>query len=142
MSIVRGMCLACGVALDLTAADPFAGAGLAAPICPACSDCRFLDGGGAILELQRDLIGSRFPLGKVSITGGAVAALADTAQHAVEFLARHVRGDCPRCASADPQGVVLDVPLHDFVDGLALHRPHVLPPATVQNWNSRRRPSA
>jgi hypothetical protein len=93
MSIVRGKCSGCGVALDLYIADPFAGAGLAAAFCPACTDCQFLDGGGAILELQRDLEGARFPLGKVAITGGAVEALADTSEHAAAFLARHVRGD-------------------------------------------------
>jgi hypothetical protein len=34
-----------------------------------------------------------FPLGKVTITGGAVEALADASQHAASFLARHARGD-------------------------------------------------
>ena len=34
-----------------------------------------------------------FPLGKVTITGGAVEALAEAGQHAATFLARHARGD-------------------------------------------------
>ena len=32
-------------------------------------------------------------MGKVTITGGAVEALADAGQHAAMFLARHARGD-------------------------------------------------
>src|SRR5262249_24343557 len=50
-------------------------------------------GGGAILELQREFEGARFPLGKVTITGGAVEALADACEHAAALLARHVCGD-------------------------------------------------
>jgi hypothetical protein len=79
--------------LEANVAEPFAGAELAGALCPACTDCQFLDGGGAILKLQRELEGARFPLGRVTITGGAVAALADAGGHAASFLARHVRGD-------------------------------------------------
>jgi hypothetical protein len=71
----------------------FAGAELAAALCPACTDCQFLDGGGAILELRQEIKGARFPLGKVTITGGAIAALADAGEHAAAFLVRHVRGN-------------------------------------------------
>jgi hypothetical protein len=93
MPRVKGKCSACGMPLEVDVAQPLAGAELAAPLCPACTDCRFLDGGGAILKLQRELDGACFPLGGVTITGGAVAALADAGQHAATFLARHVRGD-------------------------------------------------
>ncbi len=93
MSRVKGKCSACGVALELAVTEPFAGAELAAALCPACTDCQFLDGGGAILELRHELEEARFPLGKVTITGGAVDALADAGEHAATFLVRHVRGD-------------------------------------------------
>ena len=93
MPRVKGKCSACGMPLKLEVADPFAGAKLAAALCPGCTDQQFLDDGGAILELQRELEGARFPLGKVTITGGAVAALADAGEHAAALLARHVRGD-------------------------------------------------
>lgn len=93
MAKIHGQCSACGAPLQLEAAEPFAGAELVSVLCAACTDCQLLDGGGAILELRRDLEGARFPLAKVTITGGAVAALGDAGEHAAAFLARHVRGD-------------------------------------------------
>ena len=93
MATVRGKCSACGAPLKLTVEDSFADAVLAAPLCPACTDQLFLDGGGAILQLRQEPEEARFPLGKVTITCGAVEALADADQHAISFLARHARGD-------------------------------------------------
>lgn len=90
---MKGKCLRCGIAIHLKVANPFASAELAAAFCPDCTDCQFLDGGGAILNLQRDLEGARFPLGKITITGRAVEALADAGEHAAAFLAHHVCGD-------------------------------------------------
>jgi hypothetical protein len=77
----------------LSAAGAFEEAALAAPLCPACTDQQFLDGGGAILRLRQEPEGARFTLGKVTITPGAVVALGDARQHAALFLARHARGD-------------------------------------------------
>ncbi len=93
MTKVEGKCSACGVALELAVVEPFAGAKLAGALCPACTDLQLLAGGGAILELRGGLEGARFPLGKVTITGGAVDALAEDGEHAATFLVRHVRGD-------------------------------------------------
>jgi hypothetical protein len=93
MAIARGKCSACGALLELAIADTLAGAALAAALCPGCTDQQFLDEGGAVLQLRQEPEGARFPLGKVTITGGAVEALADAGQHAVSFLARHARGD-------------------------------------------------
>src|SRR5205807_2074743 len=45
--------------------------------------------------------GARFALGKITITAGAVAALAQAAQHAVEFLIRHARGDWGKYGHCD-----------------------------------------
>jgi hypothetical protein len=81
------------VPLELNVSTLFAGGELAAPLCRACTDLQFLDGSGAILELRHELEGARFPLGRVTITGGAVAVLAAAGQHVAAFLARHVRGD-------------------------------------------------
>jgi hypothetical protein len=91
MARVKGKCSACGMPLETDVAEPFAKAELAAALCHACTDCQFLDGGGAILELRHELEGARFPLGRVTITGGAVAALAAAGEHAASLLARHVR---------------------------------------------------
>ncbi len=86
-------CSACGAPVEIKVAGPFSGAEIAAPFCSACTDQQFRNEGGAILTLRRQLNGSRFSLGKIIVTAGAVAALAETSQHAVEFLMRHVTGD-------------------------------------------------
>jgi len=93
MSRVNAKCSACGAPLKLDVAQPFAEAEVAAALCPTCTDQQFLDQGGAVLTLRSELQDARFALGKVTITTGAVEALADASQHAVEFLVRHVRGD-------------------------------------------------
>ena len=93
MPMVKARCSACGAAIEVAVSEPFAGAELAAPLCRACTDCQFLDGGGAILQLRHEVEGARFPLGRVTITGGAVEALATASEHAASFLARHARGD-------------------------------------------------
>jgi hypothetical protein len=93
MARILGKCSACGTPIEVKAAGPFAGAELVSALCPACTDQLFRDQGGAVLTLQRELEGARFPLGKVTVTAGAVKALEDASQHAAEFLARHVRGD-------------------------------------------------
>jgi hypothetical protein len=93
MATIRGKCAACGTQFELAVADTFSDAQLAAALCPACTDQQFLDGGGAILELRDGLEGARFPLGKVTITGGAVEVLSDAGEHAAAYLARHARGD-------------------------------------------------
>jgi hypothetical protein len=81
------------VPLELDVADAFEGAAIAGALCLGCTDQQFLDGGGAILQMRQEPEGAHFPLGKVTITGGAVEALADGGQHAATFLARHARGD-------------------------------------------------
>jgi hypothetical protein len=83
MATAKGNCAACGAPVEAEAAGPFAGAGLVAALCPHCADQRFLERGGAILSLRREPEGARFPLGKVTVTVGAVAALGEASQHAV-----------------------------------------------------------
>lgn len=90
---VRSKCAACGVPLELAVSDELKGAGIAASLCPGCMDQAFLNGGGQILLMSKGPDGARFPLGKVTITGGAIEALADAGEHAASFLARHARGD-------------------------------------------------
>jgi hypothetical protein len=93
MATMKTRCSACGVDLAVQGDGYFAEAEVAGALCAACTDCRFLDDGGAVLDFRRKFDGADFPLGKVRITSGAVAALADAAEHAATFLARHVRGD-------------------------------------------------
>lgn len=66
---------------------------MAAELCAGCTDQQFLGGGGAILRMRREPDGARFPIGKVTITGCAVEALADAGQHAATFIVRHAWGD-------------------------------------------------
>jgi|GEM_PF-1066913 len=93
MTTINGTCGTCGQPINVAGGGPFVWADLVAPLCPKCADQRFLDRGGAILALRGMLDGARFSLGTVTITAGAVGALAEAAQHAVEFLTRHVQGD-------------------------------------------------
>jgi hypothetical protein len=88
-----GKCSTCGADLVLEIDGPFASAELVSAVCPACADRHFLEQGGAVLTLRREPEGARFPLGKVTVTPGAVAALAESGQHAVAFLTRHACGD-------------------------------------------------
>ncbi len=63
---------------------------------------------GTILTLHRDLEGARFSLGKVTVTAGALAALAEASQHVAEFLLRHVRGDWGEYGHCDAIVMITD----------------------------------
>jgi hypothetical protein len=93
MAVVRSACVACGIPVTRVVPEAFADAALAAPLCDDCTDRHFVDGGGAVVSLRADPEGALFPLGKVVVTAGAVAALADAGEHAASFVARHARGD-------------------------------------------------
>ena len=93
MPLRKGTCSSCGVPLEIAVPEPLREAALVAPLCSACTDQLFLENDGAVLRWRRELEGARFPLGKVTITPGAVAALSEAGQHATAFLVRHVRGD-------------------------------------------------
>jgi hypothetical protein len=107
MPKVKGKCSACGMPLEVDVAA-LAGAEMAAALCLGCTEQQFLDGGVAILELRHGLEGARFPLGKVTIAGGAVEALADAGEHAAAFLARHVRGDWEEYGLCDEIQLTID----------------------------------
>jgi len=78
------------VLLDLP--EGFEDAFVVGVTCRACADRQVQEEGGVVLDLP-PLPGALFGLGHVRVTGGAVGALADSNQHAAEFLARHARGD-------------------------------------------------
>src|SRR5262249_8930596 len=61
--------------------------------CWASQQQQFRDQRGTVLTLRQELAGACFALGKITLSAGALAALADAGQHAVAFLQRHVRGD-------------------------------------------------
>jgi hypothetical protein len=101
-------CSACGAPFEIEVAGPFAGAEIAPAFCAACTDQQFLDQGGAVLTLRGELPGALFPLGKITVTAGAVAALAEASQHAVEFLMRHVKGDWGAVGHCDKTELTAD----------------------------------
>jgi hypothetical protein len=94
-------CTSCGAPLALTVAEPFAHVELAAPLCRACTDRMFLAHGGSLLALRQPPDGALFPLGKITVTPGAIAALADAGEHAAAYLLRHVRGDWDACGMCE-----------------------------------------
>ncbi len=93
MSRTEVRCAACGVPVAVQAVGVFAAADVVGSLCPACADRQVTDAGGCVLSLRQSLAGARFPLGKITITPGAVATLGASSQHAVEFLVRHACGD-------------------------------------------------
>lgn len=108
MATSKGRCSACGALIEVEAAGLFAGAELVVALCSDCTDQKFLEQGGAVLALRREPEGARFPLGRVTITAGAVAALGEASQHAIEFLARHARGDWGECGRFDEIELTVD----------------------------------
>jgi hypothetical protein len=93
MAPVKVKCSACGAPVGVLADGVFAGAEVVSALCPACMDQQFREQGGAVVALRGEPEGALFPLGKITITVGAVEALEASSQHAAEFLARHARGD-------------------------------------------------
>ena len=93
MQQLNAKCSACGAPVQGDVVPPFDRAEVVGALCPACTDQQFAKEGGAVLALRREPADALFTLGKITVTPGAVEALADASQHASEFLARHVRGD-------------------------------------------------
>jgi hypothetical protein len=77
--------------------EAFLEAGLRpASVLTVCSDCaakEHLVQGGLFLDLLSQPQGAIFHLGRIAITPGAVAALADARQHVYEFVECHAKGD-------------------------------------------------
>jgi hypothetical protein len=61
--------------------------------CAECATASHLEAGGLILNLAQPPAGARFDLGRITVTPGAVEALAESREHAVDFVTRHAQGD-------------------------------------------------
>jgi hypothetical protein len=89
--------LACKRPVEVEVPQSFLAAGLdpsaVLAVCPVCVAKEHLSRGGLFIELANTPPDAVFPLGRVAITSGAAAALADARQHVHEFLERHARGD-------------------------------------------------
>jgi len=101
MPSIRTVCSACGAPLQIEVAGLFAAATVAGSLCPHCTDRQASDRGGVVFHLERELPAARFSPGKGTITAGAIAALAESRQHAGALLRRHVQGDWGACGHAD-----------------------------------------
>jgi len=85
-------CVRCGATVFLDLPKGFEDAFVVGVTCRACTDFQVQEEGGVVLDLP-PLPGALFDLGHIRVTGGAVEALADSNQHAAEFLSRHACGD-------------------------------------------------
>lgn len=93
MPFIRAVCSGCGAPLEIQVAGMFAETAVVHSMCPICNERQVSAAGGVVLALERELPGARFALGEVTVTAGAIEALAESNQHAVDFLRRHVQGD-------------------------------------------------
>jgi hypothetical protein len=93
VSVAKLQCGICGASIGVRAVGAFETANVIGATCSSCAGRQIVDEGGSSLFLRHELDGARFWLGNVTITAGAIAALAESGQHAVAFLARHMRGD-------------------------------------------------
>jgi hypothetical protein len=90
---IEGKCQRCGKLLQFEIPELLRGAALVGGLCSNCMDHDFNEQGGAVLKLKKELDNARFPLGKINLTPGVIAALEESGQHVFPFLVRHVRGD-------------------------------------------------
>jgi hypothetical protein len=86
-------CISCGGAVTFEAAGAFAGAPVVGCLCTSCSDRHTAEADGVVLHLREEDGAGRFPLGRITVTPGAIAALSDAGEHVGTYLMRHVRGD-------------------------------------------------
>src|SRR4051812_47096250 len=85
----QAKCGACGEPIEVRVPAVMASDSLAVfALCPECQARELFETGGHFTELAADPEGARFPLGRVRMTGGAAAALADSGEGSAEFLAR------------------------------------------------------
>jgi hypothetical protein len=84
-------CFACKKPVELEVPQSFLAAGLDPSVVLAAKE--HLSGGGLFIELASQPCDAVLRLGRVALTSGAAAALADARQHVHEFLERHAKGD-------------------------------------------------
>lgn len=71
----------------------FIGAVVVGGTCTSCAEYQASEDGGVVFTQRQEDISGRFPVGKITITPGAIAALADAVEHVGTYLTRHVLGD-------------------------------------------------
>jgi hypothetical protein len=101
MPKMQTRCASCGATVTVELPAGLEDVTVIGVTCERCADQQVEERGGVVLALTQTPETGLFPLGKITVTGGAVEALAESGQHAAEFLARHVRGDWGSCGRAD-----------------------------------------
>ena len=86
-------CIRCGEPITVEAAGAFAGAAVVGCLCPSCSDRQTAEADGVVLHLREEDGAGCFPLGKITVTPGAIAALSDAVEYVGTYVTRHVGGD-------------------------------------------------
>jgi hypothetical protein len=89
-------CYLCKKTVDVSVPAGFFAAGINSAViatCPECAAEKHLDGEGLFIELAHEPANAVVKLGCITVTRGALAALADSRQHIHEFLERHANGD-------------------------------------------------
>src|SRR5262245_61984896 len=83
-------CFACRKPVELDVPESFVAAGLNSSavfaVCFGCAAKERLASGGLLMELASEPRDAVFRLGRIAVTAGAVAELADSRQHVHEFL--------------------------------------------------------
>jgi hypothetical protein len=103
MPVTLTVCFVCKEPAEVEVPEAFLEAGLAPgavlTVCASCASKEHVASGGLFVELANQPDGAILIVGRIAITLGAVAALADSRQHAYEFVERHARGDWGRIGS-------------------------------------------
>jgi hypothetical protein len=108
MPNMQTRCASCGATVTLELPAGLEDVAVIGATCERCADQQVEERGGVVLALAQTPETGLFPLGKITVTGGAVEALAESGQHAAEFIGRHVRGDWGACGRADAVSVTDD----------------------------------
>jgi hypothetical protein len=105
MPVTLTRCFACKRPVEVEVPLTFLTAGLKSEaVLGTCADCATREhvvAGGLFIELAEEPRDAIFQLGRIAVTSGAVAALADARQHVAEFLDRHATGDWGRIGHLD-----------------------------------------
>jgi hypothetical protein len=86
-------CIRCREPVTIEAVGAIAGAAVVGCLCSACSDRQTALADGVVLRLREEDGAGRFPLGKITVTPGAIGALSDAGEHVGTYQsARQVAG--------------------------------------------------
>jgi hypothetical protein len=105
MPVTLTQCFVCKKPVEIEVPQAFLAAGLTPAsvltVCPDCTAKEHVAGGGLFIELADQPPDAILHLGRIAITSGAVAALADARQHVHDFLECHAKGNWGQIGHVD-----------------------------------------